>query len=79
MRAKINRGKAGRSIDRLVKEYGFKYPYQYWMYILDTFIGGNKDQSIKLFNQMKGDYQKTMLLNLDSEGSSFKDFIIQNL
>ena len=73
----IHHGKAGRSIDRLVKEYEFKYPYQYWMYIIDSYYNGHKQQAIELFNAMRGENQKAMLLNC--ENPRFVEFIILNL
>lgn len=79
MRAKINHGNRGTEIGILCRRYGFELPYQYWRYILDQFVYGNFDQAIDLFNAMKGESQKSMLLNLDDSGESFKDFIIENL
>lgn len=77
MKAKINHGNRGKKIEDLCKQLGFNYPYEYYEYIDDSYINGNFDQVLDLFNAMKRDQQVTFLceyamLNTES-------FIIRNL
>lgn len=77
MRARINHGKRGTAIDRLVKEYGFEYPADYYDYIIESYELGHRDQAISLFNRMKEPQQKSFLRN--SEHQVLVWFIIHNL
>ena len=83
MRARINHGKLGTDIDRLVKEYDFDCPREYYGYIVDSYANGHTDQVIELFNRMKGDLQKSYLLNVEHMhpvyGEKIHDLIIKNL
>lgn len=82
MKATINHGKRGTKIDRLLKEYEMQYPQQYYDYMIESYIYGHKAQVIELFNAMKGDDQKTFLLNspaMGKFGDRVHDLIIQNL
>lgn len=83
MRAKINRGQLGTDINRLVKEYDFDCPREYYGHIVDSYVNGNNDQVIELFNRMKGDLQKNFLLNVESiqpvYGKKIHDLIIKSL
>lgn len=83
MRAKINHGNRGTDIDRLVKEYDFDYLREYYGYIVDSYANGHHDQVIELFNRMKGDLQKSYLLNVEHMhpvyGEKIHDLIIKNL
>lgn len=55
MKAKINdfNGKRGKKIETLLKTYGWSYPAQYYDYIDASFLNGNYNQVIELFNDMK--------------------------
>lgn len=83
MRAKINHGNRGTDIDRLVKEYDFDCPREYYGYIVDSYELGHADQVIELFNRMKGDLQKSFLLNIQYLtpvlGEKIHDLIIKSL
>ena len=82
MRAIINHGRRGTDIDRLVKEYDFDCPREFYGYIVDSYANGHKEQVIELFNRMKGDLQKSFLLNatqMGPYGERVHDVIIQNL
>ena len=83
MRARINHGKRGTDIDRLVKEYDFDCPREYYGYIVDSYANGHTDQVIELFNRMKGDLQKSYLLNVEHMhpvyGEKIHDLIIKSL
>lgn len=83
MRARINHGKRGTGIDRLVKKYEFEHPREFYGYILDSYANGHKEQVIELFNEMKEDNQKSFLLNVERMdtmyGEKVHDLIIQNL
>ena len=83
MRARINHGKRGTGIDRLVKRYEFECPREFYGYILDSYANGLKEQVIELFNEMKGDIQKAFLMNVERMdtmyGGKVHDLIIQNL
>lgn len=83
MRAKINHGTRGTDIDRLVKEYDFDCPREFYGYIVDSYANGHKEQVVELFNRMKGDLQKNFLLNIQYMnsiyGEKIHDLIIKNL
>lgn len=83
MRAKINHGQRGTDINRLVKEYDFDCPREYYGYIVDSYVYGHTDQCIELFNRMKGDLQKSFLLNIQFMqpvyGEKIHDLIIKSL
>lgn len=80
MRAKINHGNRGTKIDTLVKRYEFEYPYQYYDYIYESYMLGHYDQAVELFNAMKGEQQKSFLLNAALQyGSNICNFIINRL
>ncbi len=83
MRAIINHGNRGTDIDRLVKEYDFDCPREYYGYIVDSYVYGHDEQVIELFNRMKGDLQKSFLLNIVElapvYGEKIHDLIIKNL
>lgn len=83
MRARINHGKRGTDIYRLVKEYDFDCPGEFYGYIVDSYANGHKEQVIELFNRMKGDLQKSFLLSIEHMngvyGEKVHDLIIQNL
>lgn len=83
MRARINHGNRGTDIDRLVKEYDFDCPREYYGYIIDSYVCGHTDQVIELFNRMKGDLQKSYLLNVQHlnpiYGEKIHDLIIKSL
>jgi len=82
MRAKINHGQRGKSIDKLAKSYDFEHPSQFYAYIIESYENGHYDQVIELFNEMKENYQKSFLLNvagMDAFGDKVHDLIIKNL
>lgn len=83
MRAKINHGQRGTDIDRLVKEYDFDCPREYYGYIVQSYENGHPDQVIELFNRMKGELQKNFLLNIEFlqpvYGEKIHDLIIKSL
>lgn len=83
MRAKINHGKRGTDINRLVEEYDFDCPREYYGYIVNSYVNGHTDQCIELFNRMKGDLQKNFLLNIEFMqpvyGKKIHDLIIKSL
>lgn len=83
MRATINHGKRGTKIDRLLKEYEMTYPQDYYDYIIQSYEYGHKDQVISLFNRMKGEQQKSFLIEVNHmgyiHGERLQDFIISNL
>lgn len=83
MRAKINHGQRGTDINRLAKEYDFDCPREYYGYIVDSYVNGHTDQCIELFNRMKGDLQKSFLLNIQFMqpvyGEKIHDLIIKSL
>lgn len=67
MKAKINQGRRGKSIDRLVKAFEFQYPADYYGYICESYLNGHRQQVIDLFNMMKAEQQKAFLLNYGDE------------
>lgn len=67
MRAKINHGNRGKSIDRLVKEYEMQYPVDFYCYICESYLYGHRQQVLDLFNEMKEAQQKAFLLNYCNE------------
>lgn len=83
MRARINHGTRGTNIDRLVKEYDFDCPREFYGYIVDSYVNGHTDQVVELFNRMKGDLQKSFLLNIQFMqpvyGEKIHDLIIKSL
>jgi len=83
MRAHINHGRRGVKIDTLLKRYEMKYPQDYYDYIIQSYEYGHKDQVIELFNRMKGEQQKSFLMEVNHmgyiHGERLQDFIIQNL
>lgn len=83
MRARINHGQRGTDIDRLVKEYDFDCPREYYGYIVQSYENGHHDQVIELFNRMKGELQKSFLLNVSAfvpvYGEKVHDLIIKSL
>lgn len=83
MRAKINHGQRGTDIDKLVKEFEFRCPADYDEYIVESYVNGRDDQVIELFNRMKGDRQRSFLLNVNAMhpvfGESVHDLIIKSL
>ena len=83
MKARINHGKRGTEIDRLVKEYDFDCPIDFYGYIIESYENGHTDQVIELFNRMKGDLQKSFLLNIQYlspvYGEKVHDLIIKSL
>ena len=78
MRARINHGNKGKSIDTLLNRYDdcMIHPVDYYDYIESSYVNGNFDQCIELFNEMKHEQQITFLVEY-AEVS--KDFIIRNL
>lgn len=78
MRAKINHGQRGTKIETLLKRYApeFIHPVDYYDYIERSYVWGNFDMCIELFNEMKREQQITFLTEY-AEVS--KDFIIKNL
>ncbi len=83
MRAQINHGKRGVKIDTLLKMYEMTYPQDYYDYIIQSYEYGHMDQVISLFNCMKGEQQKSFLMNVNHmgyiKGERLHDFIISNL
>lgn len=83
MIARINHGNRGTSIDQLIKKYDFECPREYYGYIVDSYVYGHYDQVIELFNSMKGDLQKSFLLNIQDMvpvyGEKIHDLIIKSL
>ncbi len=83
MRARINHGRRGKSIDRLLIEYDLRVPRDYHDAIIESYANGNHEQVITLFNLMKEYDQKTFLLNCAHMcriyGEKVHDFIIKNL
>ena len=83
MRAKINRGRNGYKIETLLRKYEFKYPREWYDYIIESYVNGHHDQVIELFNLMKEYDQKTFLLNVERMASIYgekvHDLIIKSL
>lgn len=71
MKAKINdfNGKRGKKIETLLKTYGWRYPAQYYDYIDASFLNGNFEQVIELFNDMKHTNQIIYLSEYALEGA----------
>lgn len=77
MRAKINHGNRGTSIDRLIDSYDeFIHPVDYYNHIESSYVNGNFYQCVELFNRMKHEQQITFLTEY-AEVS--RDFIIKSL
>jgi len=57
--------------DTLAKEYELgEYPADYYNYIVDSLINGQRSQVRNLFNQMHDDDQQNFLINyLEEDGS----------
>jgi len=49
--------------ETLAKEYDFETRDEFFDYIIDSLINGNRDQVKKLFNQMKSCDQSDFLIN----------------
>ena len=83
MKATINHGKRGVKIDTLLKMYEMQYPQDYYDYIIQSYEYGHKDQVISLFNHMKGEQQKSFLMEVNNmgyiHGERLQDFIISSL
>lgn len=47
----------------LAKEYGFNHYHDYFEYIIESLINGNRQQVRDLFNAMHKDDQQTFLVN----------------
>lgn len=79
MRARINHGNRGKSIDSLLKRYDdcMVHPADYYDYIESSYANGNFDQTIELFNEMKREQQIVFLTEYSL--LSTRDFIIRNL
>lgn len=83
MRARINHGKRGTAIERLLRTYEFECPMDYYQYIIDSYVNGHHGQVIELFNRMKEYDQKTLLLNVGEMapiyGERVHDLIIKSM
>lgn len=77
-RARINHGSRGKRIETLLNRYDdcMIHPVDYFDYIESSYVNGNFNQVIELFNEMKHEQQITFLTEY-AEVS--KDFIIKNL
>ena len=71
MKARINdfNGRRGKKIETLLKTYGWQYPAQYYDYIDASFLNGNFEQVIELFNDMKHTNQIIYLSEYALEGA----------
>lgn len=57
-----------RYAEDLAKDYDFETKEDYFNYIIDSLINGQRQQVKDLFNQMKGEDQQYFLINfLDSD------------
>lgn len=70
-------------MESLLKRYEFETPIEYYGYIIESYENGHDDQVIELFNRMKGDLQKSFLLNIEFlqpvYGEKIHDLIIKSL
>jgi len=57
--------------ETLAKEYEFKHEYEYYDYIVDSLINGQRQQVRDLFNQMHNDDKQYFLNNYLQEDSSY--------
>lgn len=61
---------AKKYAETLAREYDFTTKFEYFDYIIDSLINGNRSQVKDLFNQMKGTDQKEFLVDyLQNDGS----------
>lgn len=83
MKARINHGSRGTNIDSLLRSYGMQYPQDYYDMIIKSYDNGNFDQCIEQFNRMKGEQQKSFLVNVNHMGwicgERVLNHIIENL
>lgn len=49
---------ARQTIERLLKDYEFEHSHQYYDYIIDSYINGQRQQAANLFNQMQKFHQR---------------------
>lgn len=57
--------------ETLAKEYDFEHEHEYYDYIVDSLINGQRQQVKNLFNQMHSDDQQYFLNNHLEEDSGY--------
>jgi len=52
--------------EELAQEYDFTYDYEYYDYIIDSYINGQKQQMFNLFNNLDNESKKAFFEYLDN-------------
>ena len=58
-------------VETLAKEYGWEYPADYYNYIVDSLINGQRSQVRSLFNRMHDDDKQNFLINFLEDDNSW--------
>ena len=60
-----------KRVETLAKEYDFEFEHEYYDYIVESLINGQRQQVRDLFNQMHNDDKQYFLNNYLEEDSSY--------